>query len=1080
MIRRPEGLDLRRSLRSALGDGHPGAVEAYASRQERTVDAILQRLYDDQEERRREFVLLADEVGLGKTYVALGVAWSVLHQRRAGGLAKGPVLVVTPHAHALFSKWRREAERFQKEVVPEGMGFDVSSASTPHGLARALRARRPTLVIARMSAFSGRLHRYDTARMAAIHSLLRMNGFELSMRERIRLMADWPADANRFDLDLRRSTTIWDAARETPEVGFGDAQVRAAWRRLEAIDPGVTERLRQSWARVRGGRGVRSDFPNDLRELCRAALGQSVRHGLPLVIVDEIHNWKNHPQSWQRFLHSQGQRIERLLGLSATPFQLGPHELIQVLDLRRCINLATDRTTYLRTCAAELDTDLRAAGVAGKGLRTAWADVGPSDLADIEKAWANEQHRGTSDGLPPRLRRAAEAAEGVRHAHAKLGRSLRPFLIRHRRDVSHRSWWVGAESTPDTVAQSARGAALRWRPGLDVRGDAELVHYLMMRAVQEQKEWRGSTSLGADLGGSYAFFREHRLQRIMPGRTPAAGRYLALVEQAVSGASHEHPKVAVTADRAFRAWLRGDKTLVFCFNVKTVDAIRTAVNHRIDEHNTNVLTAALDCTRDELEARLRNLQSRLYYYRQSVFLLFQDHPLAGPRGRLPRELALTTRGVDELAARLALGGPPRDRSLFDRRRVLAAAEQTLVTRWQKSAAGQVWLEKRLDELKIAETTTASIDIISASDWPARRREHIEGVLREAELEELPDEEAMLTARSHADSSDIDAWVDVLTGRAGQAVLAPYLADPTAEVPSLLTRWHAAELARLPFRLRALANRMLRRMVRSPGFLARFILDDPTSRPSGEDEAAGEDWTTLIHRRYDAPPSEGESARERFSAYLETLRKAVGLEELSDVYEEASKNRDVVTRVTGSVASSERDRIFMGFNTPLFPEVLIVTTVGQEGIDLHRECRHVIHHDLPWNPATLEQRTGRVDRIGSKTERLQRNADNACALDVAVPYIAGTYDEHRFRIVHGRAHIFEVTMGGEYTVDGHRVVIDDIDAEDVESDLTKHRTTWTPIPEVIAKDLRLRLEGVTGTEVVRNQEDGNTVAGLGDQ
>jgi hypothetical protein len=49
----------------------------------------MQRLYDDDEERRREVVLLADEVGLGKTFVALGLAWSVLHQRRAGSLASG-------------------------------------------------------------------------------------------------------------------------------------------------------------------------------------------------------------------------------------------------------------------------------------------------------------------------------------------------------------------------------------------------------------------------------------------------------------------------------------------------------------------------------------------------------------------------------------------------------------------------------------------------------------------------------------------------------------------------------------------------------------------------------------------------------------------------------------------------------------------------------------------------------------------------------------------------------------------------------------------------------------------------------
>ena len=165
-------------------------------------------------------------------------------------------------------------------------------------------------------------------------------------------------------------------------------------------------------------------------------------------------------------------------------------------------------------------------------------------------------------------------------------------------------------------------------------------------------------------------------------------------------------------------------------------------------------------------------------------------------------------------------------------------------------------------------------------------------------------------------------------------------------------------------------------------------------------------------------------------------------------------------MTGAVASSERDRFFTGFNTPLVPEVLIVTTVGQEGIDLHRECRHVIHHDLPWNPATLEQRTGRVDRIGSKTERLRGNGNGDCPLDVAVPYIAGTYDEHRFRVVHGRAHLFEVTMGGKYAVDGRRIPSDAMEADSVGDEFGKRGVVRTPIPETIAADLRLHLEAET--------------------
>ena len=106
-------------------------------------------------------------------------------------------------------------------------------------------------------------------------------------------------------------------------VGFDDHHIHTAWLRLESIDPWLCNRMRDSWRRARSGRSKHSSFWEDLREICRAALGQTVPHRLPLVIVDEIHNWKNHPTSWWRFLHTLGLRMDRLLGLSATPFQLG-------------------------------------------------------------------------------------------------------------------------------------------------------------------------------------------------------------------------------------------------------------------------------------------------------------------------------------------------------------------------------------------------------------------------------------------------------------------------------------------------------------------------------------------------------------------------------------------------------------------------------------------------------------------------------------------------------------------------------------------------------------------------------------
>src|SRR5439155_1053448 len=44
-------------------------------------------------------------------------------------------------------------------------------------------------------------------------------------------------------------------------------------------------------------------------------------------------------------------------------------------------------------------------------------------------------------------------------------------------------------------------------------------------------------------------------------------------------------------------------------------------------------------------------------------------------------------------------------------------------------------------------------------------------------------------------------------------------------------------------------------------------------------------------------------------------------------------------------------------------VLLATDAAGEGLNLHRTCRIVVNLELPWNPMRLEQRIGRVDRIG---------------------------------------------------------------------------------------------------------------------
>jgi SNF2 family DNA or RNA helicase len=44
-------------------------------------------------------------------------------------------------------------------------------------------------------------------------------------------------------------------------------------------------------------------------------------------------------------------------------------------------------------------------------------------------------------------------------------------------------------------------------------------------------------------------------------------------------------------------------------------------------------------------------------------------------------------------------------------------------------------------------------------------------------------------------------------------------------------------------------------------------------------------------------------------------------------------------------------------------LLVATDAASEGLNLHHRCRLVVVNELPWNPNRLEQRVGRVDRLG---------------------------------------------------------------------------------------------------------------------
>jgi superfamily II DNA or RNA helicase len=86
-------------------------------------------------------------------------------------------------------------------------------------------------------------------------------------------------------------------------------------------------------------------------------------------------------------------------------------------------------------------------------------------------------------------------------------------------------------------------------------------------------------------------------------------------------------------------------------------------------------------------------------------------------------------------------------------------------------------------------------------------------------------------------------------------------------------------------------------------------------------------------------------------------------------------RDTVDAIAAAIGSLRKITLLHGGQTPLERreslrmfttgkcDVMIATDAGSEGLNLHHTCRVIINLELPWNPIRLEQRIGRVDRIG---------------------------------------------------------------------------------------------------------------------
>lgn len=107
---------------------------------------------------------------------------------------------------------------------------------------------------------------------------------------------------------------------------------------------------------------------------------------------------------------------------------------------------------------------------------------------------------------------------------------------------------------------------------------------------------------------------------------------------------------------------------------------------------------------------------------------------------------------------------------------------------------------------------------------------------------------------------------------------------------------------------------------------------------------------------------------------------------------------------GGLSSLDKQRAIDAFQDDA--EILLSTEIGGEGRNL-QFCRTVINYDLPWNPATIEQRVGRVHRIGQTRDVY---IFNLC--------LAGSVEERILSILHDKINMFELVAGEVEMILGH--------------------------------------------------------------
>ncbi|MFM9863451.1 MAG: helicase-related protein [Micropepsaceae bacterium] len=129
------------------------------------------------------------------------------------------------------------------------------------------------------------------------------------------------------------------------------------------------------------------------------------------------------------------------------------------------------------------------------------------------------------------------------------------------------------------------------------------------------------------------------------------------------------------------------------------------------------------------------------------------------------------------------------------------------------------------------------------------------------------------------------------------------------------------------------------------------------RKSGDDAK----WRQL-GEILDKPPMIDEVSGQRRKLIIFTEPRDT-LEYLADKIRQRIGKREAVAVIHGGVPRDVRKANIAAFNDDPEVRVLIANDAAGEGVNLQRGAHLMVNYDLPWNPNRLEQRFGRIHRIG---------------------------------------------------------------------------------------------------------------------